>query len=494
MPTSPLAHKIAKAYAWTTAGNVVKNFAGFAISLVMAHILGPKEYGLLGMAMVFTSVLAMLQDFGVGQAVIYYQEERDALPLYFTTAVLIGGGLTAIAFAAAPLLAAFYREPAVTPIVRALSPTLLLGSLYSVAQGMLIREFDFRAISINELGSTVVAGFTGVVLALMGFGVWALVLNVLLSSLIQAMVVCYLVRPRLTLQLDTGKLKKLLRWGAPLTGSSLLWQVYENADYLVVGKLLGETATGYYSLAFRLATLVNSRVGAIINRVSFPTFSAVQKDHPELLTHWYTITERLGLIVFPLSAMLALNARDIVLVVLGPKWLPAVPPLQLLCIIGALKPLVSTMGNCMSAVGRTDLGFRFSLANSIFLPVAFVIACRVSGITGVAAAWCIVAPLTFGWFLVKTLRFVHGSVREYCISLAPGLTVAGAGAVVMYAAGMPFSDGILRLSVKSTAGVLVTLVAYWMHPPTRGFVTNYLPSRLRRHFGSEKAGLAPLSK
>src|SRR6476619_185027 len=111
MPTSPLAHKIAKAYAWTTAGNVVKNLAGFAISLVMAHILGPKEYGLLGMAMVFTSVLAMLQDFGVGQAVIYYQEERDALPLYFTTAVLIGGGLTAIAFAAAPLLAAFYREP-----------------------------------------------------------------------------------------------------------------------------------------------------------------------------------------------------------------------------------------------------------------------------------------------------------------------------------------------------------------------------------------------
>jgi len=473
MPGSTLEAKVSKAYVWTTAGNVTKTVAGFSISLVLAHLLGPKDYGLLGMAMVFTNVLLMLQDCGIGQAVVYYQEERSGLPLYFTTAAMIGVVLTGIAFVLAPAIAWFYHQPAITPVVRALSSTLVLGSLYSVAQGLLIREFDFRAIAVIELASTAIAGVTGIVFALMGFGVWALVINVVFSGLMQTGAVCWMVRPKFTLRIDFAKLKAILRWGLPLTGASVLWQLYENSDYLVVGKMLGEAPVGYYTMAFRTATLVNSRVASIINRVSFPTFSAVQSDRPKLVEHWNSITETLGLMVFPLSTILAVNAHDFLLI-LGEKWLPAEIPLQLLCIVGSLKPLVSTMTNCMSAVGRTDLGFRFNLANAICLPLSFVIACRVGGVVGVATAWCVVAPLTAAWFLVKTIRYVHGSVRRYAAALKPGIAVSAGCALAMYLAGAPFERGMLRFIVRGVAGGLAMLAGYWSHEPTRNLIKGYL--------------------
>ena len=270
-----------------------------------------------------------------------------------------------------------------------------------------------------------------------------------------------------------------MRRGATPIGGSVLWQVYENSDYLIVGRLLGEAAVGYYTMAFRMATLVNSRVASIINRVSFPTFSAVQHDYSELVEHWYTITERLGQIIFPLAAILAVNAHDFLLVVLGPKWLPAEVPLQLLCIIGGLKPLISTMSNCMFAVGRTNLAFKHSLVNAVLLPLSFLLACRVAGITGVAAAWCLVSPLTFAWFLVKTLRYVHGSVRQYLSRLKSGITISAATVTVMYLTSVPFNAGLLRLSVRGASGGLAILVAYWLNPATRSLIETCLPGRAR---------------
>ena len=302
----------------------------------------------------------------------------------------------------------------------------------------------------------------------------------MVSLFLQMAAVCFFVRPRFTLRIDAVKLTKILRWGLPLTGSSLLWQGYENADYLVVGRMLGETPCGYYTLAFRLGTMVNSRVAAIINRVSFPTFSAVQGDHRELIGHWNSITERLGQIVFPLSAVLAVNAHDVLLVVLGKKWLPAEVPLQLLCLIGALKPLVSTMGNCMFAIGQTKLSFRFCLTNAIVLPVSFWAACRMGGINGVATAWCIVSPLTFGWFLVRTIRLVNGSVRDYARQLVPGIATTACSVAAMFAAGLPFASGLPRLAARSTAGTIAILAAYWVHPPTRSLIQGFLRARLAR--------------
>ncbi len=247
----------------------------------------------------------------------------------------------------------------------------------------------------------------------------------------------------------------------------------------MVGKLLGETAVGYYTMAFRTATLVNSRVATIINRVSFPTFSTVQSNYPELLEHWNSITERIGLLVFPLAAMLAMNAHDFLLL-LGRQWLPAEVPLQLLCLLGAVKPLISTMTNCMCAVGRTKLSFHFSLVSSILLPLSFIVACKFFGVIGVAAAWCIVCPLIFAWFLVRTLRYVNGSVRRYVANLVPGAAVSAGCVAAMYVAGLPFHDGMLRLIVRGVAGGIAILAGYWMHEPTRRLIVNYLPGPLGR--------------
>ena len=475
MASAPLTQKINQAYFWTTAGNLAKNAIGFGISVMLGRLLDPKDFGLLAYATVFTNILAMLQDCGVGQAVVYFQEERKGLPLYYTMAAGIGTVLTAFAFFAAPAVGAFYGNPAITPIVRALSPVLFFGSVSSVAQGSLSRDFSFRSLSLIELAGTALGGITGIVCALLGYGVWALVANVLISLSMQAGGLCYLVRPHFDLRPDFTKMKRLLRWGLPFTGAGLLWQAYENSDYMVIGKLSTEAALGQYRQAFGLATLVNSRIASVINRVSFPAFSAVQTDALKLVAHWYTLTQKLALLTFPISAAVAFNAHDFLLVVMLPKWLPAEVPLQLLCIIGAMKPLVATMNNCLAAIGRTDITFRFCLTNALLLPGSFYIACRLAGISGVAAAWCIVSPLVFVWFLVRTMRLVQGSLWQYAVCLRPGLLIAAASVAAMFLVGIPVGEGVVRLVVRTIVGGLVILGGYCLHPETRAMVAAYWP-------------------
>ena len=480
--------KVQKAYIWTTAGNMMKNVVGVGISIVLARLIGPKDYGLLGMALVFTGMMAQLQDAGIGQAVVYNREKTSELPLYFSLAAAIGGSLTAVTFFAAPIVAAFYHNPALIPILRVLSPTLLLGSVSSVSQGALIRDFSFRTTSLIELSGTAIGGVVGIVCALFGLGVWALVANVLVSLSFQMACLCYMVPPRFTTDWPLPRIKQLLRWGLPLTGGSLLWVVYENADTMVVGRMLGDIDVGLYGMAFRLATLVNSKLATILNRVSFPTFAAVQTDHPELVSHWYAITETLGLLTFPVSALVAVNAHDILLV-LGAKWLPAAAPLQLLCVIGALKGLIATMTNCMAGIGRTDLSFRFYIANAIGLPIAFALGCHFGGITGVAVAWCIVMPVTFGWFLAKTARLVQASVLEYCLRLRFGLLVTLSCGVAMALAGSPMREGLPRLIVRAVIGVLGMCAGWWLNPLTRRMIETFLLDPLRRRRAAPSANL-----
>ncbi len=444
--------KVRSAYAWTFGGNAIQQLLSFSLSMLLARFLSPADYGLVGMVGVFVTLLSAVQDLGVGRAVIYFPASDSAFSTYCSISTATGFLLAVLLCASAPAIAGFYTSPDLIPIVRWLSLTLFLGGLRSAPQSLITKQLLFRKLTLLEGSCSLGSAAIAVCLAWRGFGVWSLVTNLVLSSTLNTVVVLFVVPPKFTFRPDLTLVKKTLRWGMPLVGSTWLWSFYDNADNLIVGKLLASTQLGFYSLAFRLAMLVNERIGAMISRVSFPTFAAMQADQGQTVRHWMSVTRKSALLSFPLLAGLAVCGRDLILIVLGPKWLPALAPLRLLCVIGAIRVLTPVIINLLPALGRSDLAFQYSLINTVVMPVSFFVGCRVGGIVGVGWAWVLVFPLIAAELIRKTLALVDVSWSAYFSNLRfPALS-----SLAVIAASVPLlywlPPGLLRLSLCLLAG------------------------------------------
>jgi O-antigen/teichoic acid export membrane protein len=463
-----LGHKIRGAYLWTSVLQVGKNLLGFAISILLARWLQPSDYGLVGMVTVLISIVSVFQDWGIGQAVIYFRDESEEhLATYFTVTTATGLLLTLITFLSAPVIAGFYHEPRLVAIVQALSLTFLLGGLWAVSQGLLTKHFRFQRLTLTESACTLGSGLIAVVMAWKGYGVWSLVANILIQNLAQTVLYCWIVRPRFTLRIDRALLKKVISWGMPLAGSSLLFRFYDNSDYLVIGKLLGAPALGAYTLAFRLATMVNDKISSVVNRVSFPSFSAMQDDVDSVVRHWLSVTRKLAWLNFPVLVAIAMNAEDFISIFLGPKWQQAGPLVKYLCVVGALKTLNPLVFNLLSARGRTEIGFQNTLLNSVLLPISFLLACRIGSVTTVCIAWCVVFPCTSAFLIYRAAKLVGISFWSFLRDLrAPALTAAVCLAVMLPISWLaPF--GLFRLCLRSAVGLAGFAACLWFQKGVR---------------------------
>lgn len=448
---------------WTFVGTFVKQALSFGLTMLLARLLNPADYGLIGIVLVVMTYLSTFQDLSLGEAVIYFNDGEEALPTYFTTATLMGALLTVSTFLLAPWIADFYHQPELVPLIRVLSFTMLLNGLRSVSQGLIRKDFRFRQLIVMETVSGLGSACVAVLMAWRGFGVWSLATNLLLSSAIQTGALLWIIRPSFTLRLDWEVLRRILKWGLPLTASALLWKVYDNADYLIIGRVLGPEALGIYTLAFRLATLVNEKVSAIVTRVSFPQFAAVIQEHPErALGAWLSLTRKVALINFPLLSLMSVLSEDLVRILLGEKWLAAVQPMRILCVVGAIKTLSSISSSMINALGRTNVVFIINLVTAIVLPVAFYAGCISMGATGVALAWATLYPLLLLSLVWWTAHIIGANLRNYCTNLGfPALVAAAAaGPALLPVLLMP--SGLPRLLAGGTlgaAGGLLVLVS-----------------------------------
>jgi PST family polysaccharide transporter len=443
---------VRSAYFWAGAGNIVKAALTFGLSILLARLLDPSHYGLIGVVMAFVNILMVIQDAGLGQAVVYFDETEDTLPTYHTVTVLSGVVLTALTALIGPALAWFYNMPELTVLAPVMGLSLILGGLRSVPQGLLMKELRFKELALIETVAGVAAGVVAVLLALAGAGVWSLVANILLGAGVQTWWTCRLRPAGYTRRWKPEVVRRALDFGLPLTGSRVLWQAYLNSDAMIIGKMLGEAPLGYYSYALRLARFLSERVFGIVNRVSFPSFASMKEDRPRLLYHWLLLTEVLALIQFPAMLALAMNAEDFVLVVLGDKWLPAALPLRLLCAAEAIRSVQVIMPPLLSAVGRTDLVLRYNVVNAIALPAAFAAGCHFGGLAGVGAAWVTIYPVLAIHLLKYTVSVCGGSYWGYLRSLRAPLLVTASCLAAMLPFDWLLAAGWERLTVRCAAG------------------------------------------
>jgi PST family polysaccharide transporter len=272
-----------------------------------------------------------------------------------------------------PFVADFFKEDLVQPILIFTAIGLIIGSFSVVHRALLEKSLNFKKITIAEVCAALVSGIIAIFLAINGYGVWSLVFGGLAGNFISVIILWKISAWRPSLKFSFAHFKELFGFGGHVVGSRVLNYIDSNMDYLVVGKLLGTSALGYYTFAYHLITFPLHKISMIVTRVTFPAFSTIQDDNDTLRKGYLKVVRYISLITFPMIAGIFVVAPEFVVVVYGAKWAPMILPLQILCLAGALKSVGTTVSSILLSKGRADIQFKWNIFTAIVLPIAVII-------------------------------------------------------------------------------------------------------------------------
>jgi teichuronic acid exporter len=444
---------------WSFLDRVGQQGIAFLIAVLLARFLTPAQFGLVGMLSIFIDIARVFIDSGFGAALIQRKKvtEVDECSIFYfgIVAGLVAAGLLCVG---APWIARFYGQPILTPLMYALSVTLVLPSLSSVQNALLSKRIDFKTQLKINLSATVLSGIIGVTMAVQGCGVWSLAAQYIGNNVFRTVLFWWLVSWRPRWQFSLAALREMFSFGSRLLASTLLNTIFENLYLVVIGKLFSTTHLGLYSGARKIQGVATANVTGVVMQVAFPVFSAIQDDAARLKRSMRKAMMMLALINFPLMAGLAVTARPVVQVLLTEKWAAAVPWLQILCLANLLYPFHSLHLNLLTAKGRSDLFFRLEVLKKVLAVVLIALTCF-WGVTGIL--WGQVAMSVLGYYINSyyTTRLIGYHLREQIVDLLPYAAVSALmGGSVYLVQFVPFAHDALLLVVEVLLGVALYVV------------------------------------
>jgi teichuronic acid exporter len=369
-------------------------FFQWFITLFVARLLAPADFGLMATAMIFVGLADLLAEAGLASALVH---KKDVTPAdkkqAFTVSILLSIGLYCLVWSLASPVAVQLGNLGFATLLRVVALGLFLVPLRAMGAAHLTRDLQLgRQSVVFTLVAAVQSGLV-LALALAGYGVWSLAWGMLLGRLIEALVLWYFSgwRPALAWPSSAGKC--LLGYGLTISLTSLVWFVYRSADLAVVSALLGPIMLGYYSIAFQLISLPVEKLTANINQVAFTTYCKLQDDRVRMRRWFSRQVVLLSLIAMPTLTGLALVADVAIPLILGAKWREAVLPVRVLAPIGALMVVGSSLSPLFNALGRPDIGLKYNLVCVTVFPAAFLAAGFNGGLLGVCLAWLVIHPV-----------------------------------------------------------------------------------------------------
>lgn len=456
---------IASGILWNCIQMVVNQSFAFIIKLVLAKLLFPEQFGLIGMATIFTGFVQVLNDLGVGAALVQ-RKDKNLFEEHFHTAFWTGvtwsvGLYLIMSFIVGPLAAAFYKQPMLTTIIPVLSLAILFSPVNLVHKAQLTKRMDFKRIAFIDNVSNIVAGILALVLAFLGAGVWALVFNAVAIVVIAMPLYFKATRWLPKFMWSKQAFKDIFGFGAYTTGSNIMNYMYNNIDYLLIGKLLGASVLGIYTLAFVLTDTFRSRVMAVINNVMYPVYGRKQNDFAALKSYYLKVVQFNCILIFPIMVFFVVLGQPFIVGVFGLKWQESVVPLQILAASVMLHILVSGNTALLRGVGRPGLEMKLQIVKTlIFLPtLAFGI--EKYGIIG--AAWAIffnkLVVVIVAQYSIRQISAVKISIIDLCMAIK-GPVIAS---VISYGLAYALSSAHVNyISAGVALGICYALVIYWL--------------------------------
>ena len=457
MVDTDLKQKVLSGLRWRAGLRFFGQLITWSITIFVMRLLSPQDYGLMEMAAVLIAFLTMVNELGLGAALIQKKDiDECIMRQIFGLLLIINASLFFLSLWAAPLAADFFKEQRLIPVIRLLSVQFVVASFVIIPQSLIDREMLFKEKSIVEMISAVAGSLTTLPLALSGWGVWSLVWGSLTLSLFRT-VGLNLVRPYLKLPYFSFKgIGQAISFGGYVTIARILRFFYSQADIIIVGKFLGRQLLGFYSVAMTLASLPMEKVSGIVNQVAFSAFASIQADTQKVSSHFLKSVRIMSLLAFPVLWGISSIAPEFVNLLLGKKWSMAIVPLQILSLVIPVRMVSKLMSPALLGIGRADTNFFNVITASLALPLGFLIGCH-WGIIGVSIAWGTIFPIVFIFNLSRTVRILKIAVRD----VIREMVIPVVAAIAMYISVsiiklfIPEFDYMVSLTLSVVVGVVI---------------------------------------
>ena len=378
---------------WSSVDRFSSQGISFVFSIFLARILAISDYGIVAMIVVFMAVAQAFVDSGFSSALIRkpdLNEEDKSTAFYFN--IVVGLACYGILFIASPLIAVFYDEPLLSPIIRVTGLSIVFNSLCVVQRALFTIAVDLKTQAIISLVCTVISGVVGLVMAYNGYGVWALVAQSTSSTFLNFVLLWFCSRWRPITGFSKASFRYLFNFGSKLLVSGLLDTLYNNAYPIVIGKFYNSAQLGLYSRAQGYASLPSSNITGVLQRVTFPVLSLMQNDDERLALNYRRLLRVSAFVVFPLMVMLAAVAAPLIRVMITSKWDGCVGFLQILSLAMMWYPIHAINLNLLQVKGRSDLFLRLEIYKKIF--GVLILTCTIPlGVT--AMCWGLVVGSVF---------------------------------------------------------------------------------------------------
>ncbi|MBO7474716.1 MAG: lipopolysaccharide biosynthesis protein [Ruminococcus sp.] len=404
----------------------------FIVSVVLARILGPHIAGTVALVQIFITIMNVFVDSGMANALIQKKNADDldfSSVFYFN--LILCGVLYLVMFFSAPYIALFYNKPGLTPtLIRVLSLIIVVSGVKNVQQAYVSRNMMFKRFFFATLGGTIGAAIVGITMALLGFGVWAMVAQMLFNTVVDTIILWITVKWRPKKMFSLQRLKGLFSYGWKLLVSTMIDTVYNDLRQLIIGKIYSSSALGFYNQGKKFPNLIVANINASIDSVLLPTLSKEQDNREAVKNMTRRAIKTSTYLMMPFMAGLAMCAESIVNLILGKEWLPCVFFLRVFCFTFAFYPIHTANLNAIKAMGRSDLFLKLEIIKKAVSTVAIVSTMFIS-VKAMALSFLvtsIISQVINAWPNKKLLGYsyieqVKDMVPQICLSLIMGAVV-----------------------------------------------------------------------
>lgn len=458
--TRSFGDKTASSLLWSVAGQAGRLTGLLASNVILARLLTPFDFGVTATVLIFVNFAVVVAEQGFGAALIQKKdiEERHRSSIWWVNMAL-GLAMTALFLAAAPAVARFYGEPALSPLMRAVSALFIMNAFGATHASLLSRDLEFAVLARAETAAAWSGAVAAVALAFVGAGPWAIVGQSIVASVVGSAALWTLSSWRPKALFDARAVRELAGFSTDqfVTNAATYWA--RNVDNVLIGRVLGQSSLGVYTRAYAVMLFPINRISRVLHRVMLPSFSLIQSDPARMASLFQRMTRVVALANFPLMLGVLACAPDFTATLFGPQWGDMVPVLRVLVGVGLIQSVTGLLGSLYSSLGRTSLRLRVQIPLQAVEVAGIVIGLR-WGVLGVAYGYALATLLTAPVTIHFACRLVGLTVGDFLSNLAGVFACASAAALAAYAAGTALpADWVApaRFALETAAGLAV----YW---------------------------------
>ena len=445
---------------WMAFGRLASALCSWGITLIVIRILSPDDYGLLNIGMIVIGLTTMIGEFGIQAALIRLESiSTTILRQCFGIIILSYFGLAAIVVVTSPLVASFYNEDRLLQILPALAIPMILTAFTQIPSTLLLRDMNYKPPAIIAVVATLLSSFATLTVALLGGGVWALIVGQIVMVGSTAIGLNFVAPFPHFPSFSFVGMSKILTFGVNILMQRVAWWLYSSIDRILIGKLLSVSELGYYSVALHLASIPRDKIAGIINQVAYPAFARLNSDRALAESYLLKALSLMAAIFLPIFFGMSVVAAEAVPLVLGEKWSPAIIPMTLLPLVMPFRMLTTPIGEAVNALGHPIIVFVNLLFSIVIMTAATIIGAR-WGTDGVATGLCVAVLINIIFMLFMTKRITGIGPKKFAGTLYKPFAATMVMCVIVFVAIYGLGSMIEETDLQATWIPWVALVSY----------------------------------